>query len=594
VILELPAPLRPWESELARLPRDLALSIGPQVARLALAIGPLPATRTGGDGEPDGYGGLSRRGRYERLLMGEWALAELWPEEFDRRAAAGEHAFLELARHSSAGARRSVLLLDAGPEQLGGPRIAHLAALVAFARRAHAAGAELRWGVLQRLAGDLHAGLDEAGISALLEARSAYQASPALIEAWIERVQPAADDDLWLVGPSPIAAVAARAGASALVIEDVVAPGVRRLRAEVMRAGRAPVALELALPPPEACARLLRDPYATAVAPRASSGVRVNLSLPVRFSADGRRVIVFDDQGGFLAWPIPSSPRARPGKMRRFRVPPGRRLRAAGTVARRLLAVTEGQAGDLQVHGAGPRARSLALWSAGDEPPGLPDGDAPGSCAVVPVSAHRERGALVIGGAGELWISDPIAGDEGPISLTPVQPQGLAAWAAHAGGLTAVTTLGGGYAVRFVQDGRDLAITTIPGSGPFAAFIGHDPRAYPTAAPIAGRSGPGQWYVLRGDGSLIERAVPPGMKVFGVATLDRFVGLLVTDRLDRAVGLAVPGQVIELARAGGAIASACASSARSQVAYLTRDGELVVLSLTYRAPVLRVRAEVAG
>jgi hypothetical protein len=40
------------------------------------------------------------------------------------------------------------VLFDTGPDRLGRPRIAQLAALVVLARRASAARAELRWGTL--------------------------------------------------------------------------------------------------------------------------------------------------------------------------------------------------------------------------------------------------------------------------------------------------------------------------------------------------------------------------------------------------------------------------------------------------------------
>lgn len=596
MIRELPPALRPWETELARLPRDLALSIGPHVARLALAIGPLPASRTGGDGEPDGYGGLGRRGGYERLLMGEWALAELWPDEFDRRAAAGEHVFLELARHSEAGARRTVLLLDAGPTQLGGPRIAHLAALVAFARRAAAAGAELAWGVLQRLAGELHRGIDEAGISALLEARSAYEASPALVESWIERVQPAAADDLWLIGPPALAGVAAAAGAACLAIDDVVEPGARRVQARVIRPGRAPVGLELPLPDPGDCARLLRDPYARAVAEPVSTAGRIDLARGLRFSADGRRVIAFDDRGGFLAWPIPSSARATPGRMRRFRVPPGRRLVAAGTAGKKLLAITERADGanrdQLLLHAGGGRARPVEKHGSRPPVPGV-DREVPGMVALAPSTGRRRR-ALALGFAGELWVSPPVEPGDDPVAVASVGIEAVAAWCPHAGGLTAVTAVDGFYRVLFVQDGRPVLVRTVPREQPALAFIGHDADAYPSAAPIAVRTVGKHWKLMGAGDSLVGATASPGTRAIGVAMREGEPRLLVQDRDERTILFDLPAGSERLHQASAPIAAACASPARPQLAYLTHEGELVVIGLPAGNPVLRVHVEVAG
>src|SRR5205814_2319608 len=83
--------------------------------RLALAIGPLRDSRSARAGEIDGLDGLARRGSYERLLLSEWLLLDEAPDEFLRRAAASEHAFLHLQRRQPGRTRRSIALLDAGP-----------------------------------------------------------------------------------------------------------------------------------------------------------------------------------------------------------------------------------------------------------------------------------------------------------------------------------------------------------------------------------------------------------------------------------------------------------------------------------------------
>ena len=74
--------------------------LGPWLQRLSLAMGPLRAERHLGSGNPDGVGGLSRRGTYERLLVSEWLFADELPDEFARRAAMQEHLFLELSAAS--------------------------------------------------------------------------------------------------------------------------------------------------------------------------------------------------------------------------------------------------------------------------------------------------------------------------------------------------------------------------------------------------------------------------------------------------------------------------------------------------------------
>src|SRR5579872_426249 len=107
---ELPRALQPWAPYLQLMPAEQVAAIAPIVQRLDSAIGPLRVQARGGAGDPDGFDGLSRRGGYDRLLLSEWLLADEMPEEFARRAAMSEHAFLQLARQGPAGARVSRVL----------------------------------------------------------------------------------------------------------------------------------------------------------------------------------------------------------------------------------------------------------------------------------------------------------------------------------------------------------------------------------------------------------------------------------------------------------------------------------------------------
>src|SRR5437773_2284421 len=106
-MIELPAPLMPWAPYLTLVPNEQIRAFAPLVQRLDIAIGPLRVQARSGSGQPDGFDGISRRGSYERLLLSEWLLADEMPEEFARRAAMSEHAFLEIARLEPAGARVS-------------------------------------------------------------------------------------------------------------------------------------------------------------------------------------------------------------------------------------------------------------------------------------------------------------------------------------------------------------------------------------------------------------------------------------------------------------------------------------------------------
>jgi hypothetical protein len=149
---ELPPALAEWSQSLAGLQVSVAIALGPILLRLDELVGRQGGVQ-GPDGDPDGFDGLIRRGSPERLLIGEWLLAEEIPDEFLRRAAEGE--LLHLApgyRHDPPhGVVR--VLVDAGPGQLGAGRLVQFAALIVLHRRAARLGATLQVGVLGTAAG---------------------------------------------------------------------------------------------------------------------------------------------------------------------------------------------------------------------------------------------------------------------------------------------------------------------------------------------------------------------------------------------------------------------------------------------------------
>jgi hypothetical protein len=135
----LPAALSPWSKQLSIFPPELSLAIGPLVQRIAAAIDPLHVEDLPGADDPDGFDGLTNRGSYDRLIVSDWLLADELPEEFERRAAMREHLFLKTARRERAHGLGSIVLFDCGPDQLGSPRLAHLALLIVLLRRAERA-----------------------------------------------------------------------------------------------------------------------------------------------------------------------------------------------------------------------------------------------------------------------------------------------------------------------------------------------------------------------------------------------------------------------------------------------------------------------
>jgi hypothetical protein len=358
--LELPDSLQPWSELLAMLPRDVALSLGPWITRLAPVVGPLRVRSRRGAGEPDGYDGLTRRGGYERLLASEWLLADEAPDEFLRRAAMGELAFLQRVQRDPARALTSVALFDIGPGQLGASRVVHLAVLFVLARRAAMAGARFGWGLLQKPPGSplpadkgggagLRLDVTRANVSQLLQSRSGATASDDDLDAWMKLSRDGGDwEDVWIVGGADTYArwsrrVGARAGTTHGCVEVSDPVDVRERHATV-RVLRGPITrgLTLDLPDDATCVRFLRDPLVVLgekpapAPPKRVGSSRSPVSNPV-FSPSGTRLIARNMNGDLLVFQVPNSPRATPGKAKVYSVGSRERVIAVGFAGKKVV-----------------------------------------------------------------------------------------------------------------------------------------------------------------------------------------------------------------------------------------------------------------
>jgi hypothetical protein len=316
----LPDPLKPWSAALQLFPHELAVGLGAWLPRLAMALGPLRTNADEGHDEPDGFDGLTRKGPYERLLPAEWALADAFPDEFNRRAASGEHAFFRLAFRSPAGDRRCLALLDSGPSQLGTPRLAHLAALVVLERRAREAKAEFLWGVLQQPPGRCLTRIDASAVHHWLLSRCATEPSEDDAGGWRAFFGPAkTGDELWLIGGHRVSRLAPT---SALVVREA-----ERSSLEVDVRPRAQAARKVSLPLPsdELCTRLIRDPLRREAPLGKARPPESNLC----FVGGATRLAWLTPGGELVVQVVPGAPgEAAPAKT--FRPPPGEQLVAIG------------------------------------------------------------------------------------------------------------------------------------------------------------------------------------------------------------------------------------------------------------------------
>ncbi len=322
----LPRALSRWQRQLELFPEETTTQLGPLLRRLAPALDALTSSEHEPGGEIDGFDGFARRGSYERLLASEWLLRTYAPLEFLRRAVSGEQAFFQLARREPAARESSLVLFDAGPDQLGDCRLAQLALLVLLTQRAESRGHELHWQLLHRFGEGLQQGLSEASVRSFLGGRTAARSSSAAWRTWREQ---AGKRRVWLVGPSETAAFAPEAFARVTLRQRVAREPIVDVTLESGSQTRR-VALEL--PPPEQAARLIRDPFEQARAPRvASDAVGSGLLLSPR----GNRLFYRSEPAKLVSVSVPNSPRAVVGATRHFEGLPGELIFGVGGRSRK-------------------------------------------------------------------------------------------------------------------------------------------------------------------------------------------------------------------------------------------------------------------
>lgn len=454
---ELPPGLRPWASSLAFLTIEAALHLGPLVRRFdALVRGHDAAAAA--TGEPDGYGGLSRRGRPEQIVLSEWLLADELPDEFLRRAAARELLHISPVARAPQPAGRVAAVFDVGPDQLGAARLVQLAALVVLHRRAAVHGSELVVGILGEPPERWHGG----ALAEQFEAwRHAATARPATRADLDERAAEAADEDeLWVLTGPPLAdACASRSRLVSTREHEWDAAGATSV--ELRFDGRRTV---LALPTGPVSVRALRGrslrraPTLTTRA--ATSGAMSAPSFP---STDRRLLLRGEGPDELIVVPVPTSAtggEARP-RTHRFEGPViaasslGRRLVVLVLARDRIVCRVVGKSlggldqsmydvADLDLEHAdddGRRALPALYYDRGGllcrparewwrlQPGRTPERQsllvavAPGRSLDVPARLERDGTRLRDGSSGRVWASDVV-----PAALRVTTGTGCVAW----------------------------------------------------------------------------------------------------------------------------------------------------------------------
>lgn len=587
--IKLPHQLAAWESQLRIFPEEIALALGPLVQRVAALVGPFPHHHAEGHIVPDGFAGLDKRGTYDRLIASDWLLADELPEEFMRRSVMGEHLFWKVAYREPRRACGTLVLFDAGPEQLGSPRLLHLAALAVFEARAHMAKSNFSWAVLQSPEQNLLPGLNIAEVEMLLEARGSLSARPEHFVAWSRRAPDAGHPgEIWVVGSERLRRFLPDYFSS-LIVTDVIAPEQNRLLVDCRPAGKHSRQIELELPEPAFCARVLRDPFSTAVASRGKLILSSALQSMV-FNPTGNKLWTKMARGDIMVFPVPNSPRQPVGKPKHLQTLNWFPHVAVGRMARATVCIL-----------MDPVSRGLSVRKLGKSlPNGFEDGEYEfldsrtkplfqsgrlGLCLWHGASGQKP-GLYLLDEAGSLWRLFP--DNVLKRACEVVHPHALALTRTRTGFCYAAYDARGGGEVQLYADRHDAPVRTWSSrEAPIQAFFGYGPPAnHLPFELLAFNYGKNHWQIFtpRGRADIV---VPQGFSVYGVLQDENYEETLIVVEADlHTLSLHGAHGTRRLLTTRAPITAVCGCHQLPFIAYGTTAGEICVYSLKHGKLVL--------
>ena len=600
--MNLPPSLAPWAGYLNIFPEEVSLALGPMIQRVSMLIGAPQPRLNEKEGEPDGFDGLNRRGTYERLLLSEWMLADELEDEFMRRAVMGEHLFLNRAHSSPVGTRSSLALFDAGPSQLGSPRIAHIAALIVLANRADSARSAFSWGVLQQPERPVYREVNASNIMTLLEARSHCEVTDTQVAAWEEQLATWSGlDDVWLIGGNRLSRIQTEKRSSRLYVEDLLELDKRELRLSCNSASGSLSEVTLELPKNSVSTRLLRDPFSAAVPEIQKTAASTYTGSSLLFDMTGTKLFTRTAKWGVTAFNVPNSPRAGAGKPRSYHTRKWDSVCAAGRVGRAIALIsTEDRLVNLEYCRQapiklppGPYAGyngNVFFRPSADTDPLMPCFSLPwdGEIAAIDGAGSLFRFSRLKGEAKSLG-SRPLSGTVHLVATNVLAVNVFVSRFVYVGcewpdNEFRIVSVGGGNIDRTTTDaGIALRAFFGPSFG-----LGH-----PQYGLLALEQSEFQWLVI-GSGERKDLVKPYGANVFGILPdMHRMEpGLLVLEDDLQTVSLNGSNWRHEILRAHGRIEHIALSQRNPYIAYSTVDGEIVIYSVHHRADLCRYLPEV--
>ena len=555
-----------WATELGLFSEEVALALDGMCARLAVTVGPMSARPLASGGDPDGFDGLVTRGLYERLMLSEWLLASEMPEEFDRRAATGEHLFLELARRRPDAARTSVVLFDSTASQLGAPRVVQLALLVTLARRAAAGRAQFVWSLLDEPDARLCSTIDAKSVRELLAARRASRLRSESIDRWLTRTTQlyGRDAEVWLVG-GPACAGRTR---HVVTLEDTL-EAAQAVRVQVSSRGAQPREMILEMPESRVAARIVRDPFSDTPPMRGASSARPTSNLV--FSSNGVKLFARGAEHAALVIPVPNSPRAQFGKVRAMHARSF--VLAAGVAGGKTYWLVRESNGEIYVR-RDPARGGFPVGSFG------------------PIDGEEPLAPLQFPGPRDQWL---VLWKDSLLRLSPRRPEDDAPAAVVASGVLDLAPTQGGcdfsaeeaslagatrkWPLVSYQPRSDVTVRYFSEEPPLRALIARTRRGY-SGSLFAFTVDGSSWQVVAPNGR--ANLSPAGERVLGLVGTDiADAGFVMLDGGRRKIRITLTREDVTLVRAAVPIAHTAISS-QGVLAWLTEDNELGFLSLVTR------------
>ncbi len=350
--LPLPPALEAWRDWLSLFSPELTGAVGQMLLRLDPLVGRLKFASQRINDEPLGIGNIMQRGEYERLLMTEWLYADAEPDEFIRRAANGELLFLGTEPDIRLRSQLCIALFDAGPMQLGEPRLAHIVLFILLSRRAEEAGAQFKWGLLQE-PGILHESQGREAIKSLLAGKCLRNATAAELVAWDQHLKQQDKNtcDCWQVSDASTTRLQGATNLVNIRPDLFAAEDDNRLTVHLYQRSNERD-IKLPLPGNDLAIRILREPFkrTDSLAHVRNGKSQPSLKQAPRFASKGCWLAVPQLDGNIIIYNVPQSVRNPPGKFRTIRQPSKGSILAADLMGKSL-AYISADGMELSFHG---------------------------------------------------------------------------------------------------------------------------------------------------------------------------------------------------------------------------------------------------